>query len=349
MAIIKRAAMPPDADAGQALETVDQLLDRLDSADSFGRSIVALVDRMHPPCFIDDLAFEAYMAHPAPGSSFLWRMLDRSPYHARYAPPLKGDQFSLGTLVHSLLLEPDLAEEQVLVLPSVNITTNAGKAELVEFYTSKLTMMEVPEAPDKPEGKRLDAILKGYREACDEMGYQVVGKEMMDTAKAMRDSVLSTRLGSVTLDKGVAERSMFIRDPVTGLHLKGRVDWIPDGHELLIDVKTTQSAKESDFARSMAKYGYHVQTALYRWIHQLIIGARRPWESLHLVVESEPPYDTVFYRIDEDAITRGEQKMRRAIDMLSWCVMHNEWPGLAWSWNDQQDEIKPLSLPGWAK
>lgn len=86
-----------------------------------------------------DISNEAYHG----GAGISKSMLDqanKSPAHYWHAylnpelpPKQRKDYFDLGTAVHSLILEPDHFEEDVIVAPEINLRTKAGRQEWKEF------------------------------------------------------------------------------------------------------------------------------------------------------------------------------------------------------------------------
>ena len=97
---------------------------------------------------------------------------------------------------------------------------------------------------------------------------------------------------------------MLATDPATGVLCKTRNDWLPDGHRMIVDLKTTRDASWEAVSKVFARYGYHVQAALYRRVYQLVTGNAAAF--IHVVVESTPPHEVAFLELDPEALQAGE-------------------------------------------
>lgn len=137
-------------------------------------------------------------------------------------------------------------------------------------------------------------------------------------------------------EDGAAELSGYHHDPETGVRLRYRPDWLTE--HVCVDVKTSQSANPSEFARSVAKWGYHQQWAFYEdgLAAHGITGLRL----LFAVVEKEPPYLTSVCELDPESIAEGRRLNRIAIDTYAQCVETNRWPGYS-------EQVHPIGLPTW--
>jgi hypothetical protein len=130
------------------------------------------------------------------------------------------------------------------------------------------------------------------------------------------------------------------KDPETGLECKARWDlWVPS-YRVILDYKSTQDARYEAFSRDCERYGYHDQGAFY------LGGARvlgiDPGPFLFGVMKKAAPYLRAVYGLSEDALERGERRIRRKMRAFADCIESGDWPGLS-------DEIQPIELPRWAR
>jgi hypothetical protein len=309
-------------------------------------------DPFEPPCVLYDFPFSDYLALPAASSHALGTLLAKSPLHARSAQNKPSEAKSLGTLTHAMLLTPDTWRDEVLVKPSVNRATNAGKAELVEWMLSIVgdpghEAVEPYVSAKMADGKRFDAMLEALEPLLAATGKDVVNADKVPIAERMVESVLSKDVGRVIFESGTPELTMIAIEPISGVLCKIRPDWLPHGHEVIVDLKTAASASFEDFSRAAARYGYAIQAALYREIYHLIMLQKRP-PFLHVVVENEPPYDCAIYEMDQEALESGEKKVRRALDIWAQCEESGYWPGIGYDYTEREFRIESLSLPKWA-
>lgn len=143
---------------------------------------------------------------------------------------------------------------------------------------------------------------------------------------------------------GTPEASVFATDPITGEWVRARFDYLPDaapGKTVAVDVKTTsKSAHPARFARSVATFGYHQQAAWYLDALALTRGDEDA-EMVFVTVENREPWLISCSRLDADALARGRELNRRALDLWHQCRKTGLWPGYG-------DEVHTLSLPMWA-
>lgn len=139
--------------------------------------------------------------------------------------------FDFGDAMHAICLEPERLKSEFVVMPDLNLRTNAGKAEKVEFIASNEGSKILPFDEYKQLNLMFDSVM-AHREA----------RELI-------------------LDEGIAEGSYFWTDERTGLNCKCRPDKHIESKSLLVDVKTTPLL--SKFCYSVDDYRYHVQDAWY--------------------------------------------------------------------------------------
>nr|WP_242490210.1 PD-(D/E)XK nuclease-like domain-containing protein [Sodalis glossinidius] len=149
---------------------------------------------------------------------------------------------TLGTALHTAILEPERFASEYACAPSVNLRTNEGKETLAAFEAD-----------------------------CAERGMTSLKREYFDTVFLMRDSALAYPTVASLLENGVAELSLFWRME-NGLLLKVRPDWLGEfaGAPFLLDIKTTDDVL--DFSKSVEKFGYHLQAAFYEFVMEKVFG-----------------------------------------------------------------------------
>lgn len=103
---------------------------------------------------------------------------------------------------------------------------------------------------------------------------------------------------------GRPEVAVFADDPKSGLRLKGKYDFLPDGPDedgvlRIRDYKTTGSDPR-DFPREAYRLDYHIQAAYYMMLYRLT-GYKDPLGFEFVVQEKKRPYDYTLWRMDEDS------------------------------------------------
>lgn len=173
--------------------------------------------------------------------------------------------------------------------------------------------------------------LMGGREELDDV--------QMETVNGMYDAVMRDPIAGPALERGRSEIVAIWNDPDSGIQCKAMFDsWLEDVC-IIPDLKSTDDASENAFARSVAKYRYHVQSAHYRAAARVLTGGNA--DMPFIAVESTAPYAVNIMRLDSEAMSRGDQIRQRALERLSECLMTDQWPG-------HGDGVKTISLPPYA-
>ena len=170
------------------------------------------------------------------------------------------------------------------------------------------------------------------------------------TVHAMADALRQHPWAGPLLTAGVghAEHSAWWADPMTGVRMRARFDWLTqlgDERWMPVDYKTTAKlAAAAVFSRSAYDYGYDIQDAWYRWAVEAVTGqpaADTPM--VFIAQETRPPYLVAVHQLDADFRDLGEDRARRAVGVFCQCVETGTWPGYP------ADEITELAPPPWAR
>lgn len=202
------------------------------------------------------------------------KTLLKNPYeffHPSYKEP--SDAMIMGSVVHSLVLEPDKFTEDFAVAPQVDKRTKEGK-----YTWQKFTI--------ENEAK------------------QVISSDTYDKAIEIQQSVFQVDEVSKLIKGGVAEKSLF-KTLECGTKVKVRPDMYRDDIKLIIDLKTCRDASPDDFKKDIANFKYYIQAAHY--IDTL--GAK---EFVFLAVEKEPPYMVGLYTLTAEDLDRGRELIQKA-------------------------------------
>lgn len=158
-----------------------------------------------------------------------------------------------------------------------------------------------------------------------------VAPAVYDQIRACAEAVLSCPQTAGVFAHGTPEQSIFCQDPVTGVWMRGRIDWTTTtdrGRTVLVDLKTAPSARPEAFARHAARLDYAVQREWYRMIWAEATGETNV-DFLHVVVSTSEPILVSVIEMDEDYAAIGRSKTRRALDRYAHCLETGQWPGYA--------------------
>jgi exodeoxyribonuclease VIII len=265
---------------------------------------------MTAPTIRHDLTNAEYHASPAISKSGL-DLIRKAPalYRWRQANPIEQTPaMRLGTLTHTVVLEPDLFERETAVRPEgIDQRTSAGKLAWAEFEV-------------QAEGK------------------EIISEEEWTKLAAIRDAVRSHPAAAKALaGSPVIEQSIFW--DVDDIACRCRPDAVTE-RGVIVDLKTTRDASPDGFAKSVAQYRYHVQAAFYSDGYKAAFG-EAPRGFVFIAVETEPPYLVAVYVASETMTNRGRIEYQTDLDTFRECLASDCWPGYSSS-------PLTLDLPKWA-
>lgn len=148
-------------------------------------------------------------------------------------------------------------------------------------------------------------------------------------SEAMLEQVRQHRIAGPLLElPGYAELSGYWTDPITGVRLRFRPDYLielPDGRIVCIDYKTALESSVSHFEKNSADYGYFQQEPWYcDGITALGVGEPK---FLFIVQEKDPPFLVNVIEHHPDDVSRGRDLNRIAINLYADCIESGVWPG----------------------
>jgi len=264
---------------------------------------------------------DEYRDGPGLSRSELARLLETSPYHVHACEtdptvvevepppdePTTPEKFA-GQLLHCMLIEPDQFLTRYVIGPEVKTRAAAVWKEFVKAHPGR----------------------KAIKPSQAEVAYA--------QAKALRKTPMGEDLDDGTLGDLLSgascEATGFWRDKATGLLCKCRPDaavTVGDAETLgdvLVDVKTTASARRDVFNKSITPYAYDMQDAYYSLGWELATG-RRVHTFIFACVESAFPHATALYTLPEVWRAYGWKRCRAALDLYAECQRRGTWPGYA--------------------
>ena len=224
---------------------------------------------------------------------------------------------AFGSAIHKMILEPASFGDEYAVAPVCDRRTSDGKLMWKTFL-------------EENEGKTVIST--------DDA---VIMKEMEEALE--RCSVANDLLRG----DGDAEIAFFWTDDRTGEKCKVKLDRLikgMDGKFYIVDYKTTTCAETEAFNRSMLKFGYTLQAAMYT--EALMRGYKLPYRPgfIFVVQEKKAPYSINIIQVSPEVMEYGETQFRTLLDKLHTCKELDEWPGYlpvggGYNWTD---------LPAWA-
>lgn len=188
------------------------------------------------------------------------------------------------------------------------------------------------------------AAQQAKREAREEGAIPLLPQDM-DRARAMAAAVRAHPLAGPLFRGGRPEVSLFFKDPVTGVSLRSRLDWLDDqrrGRAIMTDLKTIGTGVDLEhIERAIYDYGYHVSGVQYEEAVKALGLAAEDAVTTLVFVCKEPPFLVRVVQLPFDAIKVGRAKRRAAINRFKECSDSGRWPGY--------DEVAYAGLPPWAQ
>lgn len=253
-----------------------------------------------------ELSNAEYHNGPGVSNSGLKLLGEKTPAHffARYLHPNRPGYLStqaqlIGTAFHGACLEPDQFDETYVIAP----------------YETKQQA--------------------GYKAWASDQSRIILMHKELTNVRGMRQALFAHPKAAFLLqDDPVYEESAYATDQETGRLLRIRMDCLTSSG-WITDLKKTQDASPAAVARTVAKYGYHHQAAMYLDVFKQAAGeASRGFA--FIFVEEEFPHVTGVYLLSAEDLARGHQLYRRNLHIYDRCMRDDTWPG----YSDQAEKLE---------
>jgi exodeoxyribonuclease VIII len=203
----------------------------------------------------------------------------------------QSDDLLLGTLVHSLVLEPETIDKQYYVYEHISRAKNTGKAQ----------------------AKELEEIEKS--------GLMPIKQDIFDEAKKMSECVLNNSIAKSIIEQSAKEKSLYWVDELTGLTFKSRPDLL--GNKITGDLKTCKDITNYGFSKSCLDWGYFLQAGMAKLAMQ---ANDLDFERfVFICVSKSDPYEVINYVLDEQAIEYGINQFKWWSVKLAEELEKNDW------------------------
>lgn len=269
---------------------------------------------MSNPNIIEGMSMAEYQARPEVSSHDL-ALIHKAPFAYRYAkdnPEPEDEDMGLGSLLHLAVLEPDLLEASVAIVPE--------------------------DAPAKPlpvhrkmqAENRMSAIAKERIEWWDGWAESTKGKANVSAAalkkvQGMHKSLMATKhVRDAVAASGLREASAFFTHHDVACRM--RPDIWPENE--IFDLKSTGDCSRDAFTREIYKKGYHRQASFY--VKGSAALSRAAKQFVWIAIETKPPYLCAAHIIKHDSpfLALGEVDNFRALQAYKKAMESGYWPGV---------------------
>jgi len=263
---------------------------------------------------IHEMPDKNYFAIDLPSSSTTKPLLSKTNAHVgwdRENPQTEhSDAFSIGALVHALVLTPDSIEESFIRHAKLDKRTKEGKAEW-ESLTKRSSMT----------------------------GARLIDDEQWADAERMANAIAEHRSCKQLLSLASLRERSVIGD-VCGRPAKCKIDAMSDDLSVIVDIKTCLSASPTEFSRSAAAFGYAHQAAFYRRMVCSLDNPPKRVDFVFVCVEKTSPNLVAVYRLADAAIDLADKRIDEVVARW-WAVKEGDRSGYP-------TEITDIDLPAWA-
>lgn len=236
-------------------------------------------------------------------------------------PPNNVEALEFGTLVHSVLLEPDKAANAYVALDPYAIGVKADGTPADNPRATKAWKTAVAKAKND--------------------GHQVVAPQDWEKANRMADAIRKHPDASEILEMCPHREVSAYAELEPGVIIRGRFDLFGPG--VIADAKSLINANPADFGRLAYDYGYHISDAAYLLIAELLgLDVDR---FLFINVEKEPnlagDYRVSVVELTPRAIAKGRREFLEAV--RRWVAL-----GKRVELPDYPTGVQECDLPPWA-
>jgi hypothetical protein len=252
---------------------------------------------------------ESYHAAPGLNQSSL-KAIERSGLHYLHATRkgvTKSPDMLMGSIVHSMILDPDKPLPHFAVRP-----------------------------PHMESGSReVRAWFKQQRAA----GVEVLTPDQWDECVGMGKSLARHPKVRALVQSGITEVSLFWEHRCAtreSLLCKARLDLVPSSN-CLLDIKTTRHDAR-DFGGELRDRGYYIQAACYMHGWNALNPHDQRNAFLLAVVEKTAPHGVLLYNLTLGTLEAGLREYRKLIQKYTNAIEARKFAGYT-------EDIVPLSLP----
>lgn len=220
-------------------------------------------------------------------------LISVSPATARQGFKEQTDAMIMGSLVHCLVLQPELFDSEYIISPNFDLRTKSGKEDSQLFEFSAI-------------------------------GKTIINSDDYKKALKMRDSALNVVGDFLDISDAIIENAAFWKDSETGVLCKCKPDIYIPSIGVAIDLKTTAGFATADyFGKSVKSFRYHVQQAFYT--QGLQSNGFEVNNFLFVPVSKGESANCRAFQLDNSVVEYGNKLMRDDLNLWAYCEQTNNW------------------------
>jgi exodeoxyribonuclease VIII len=275
-----------------------------------------------------------YHADKTAVSASALKLFDRAPslfLDWQQGRDAKGDpspSLRLGSLVHTLTLEPERFADSWCVVP--------------HDAPRKPSITQREAAKPSPATVAAIEFWDSWEAALN--GRTAINAEEYEEAETIAEKCFGNKaIGQILRARGEVEAVVKWTDADTGIMCKARMDkaLLTQTGKVVFDLKTCADASLDGFQRAAVGYGYHIQVAHYLAAAEALAGEAATF--FFGCVETSKPHLTHCFSAGSDFIAYGQRERRRLLASLAKCFETGSFPGLCAT----DFGVSELTLPRW--
>lgn len=233
---------------------------------------------------------ESYHGGPGVSKTTLWALWSKSPFHARFGAKKESAAFDLGRAAHVSILEPETLEARVMKGPDDRrgLKWTSAQDEATATARTLLTASDYDQA----------LLIRDLAATVPELQVMRQGKPIIETSAYTE---------------------------IDGTLVKTRPDIYSPTHKMMADIKNLTDVSPHAWDRSVDKFGYHVQDALYSDVWERATGMEVEAFFFICFEKSNPPI-VQCYELGPATKAEGHAVYQSALASYSECLRTDTWP-----------------------
>jgi hypothetical protein len=270
------------------------------------------------------------------GSMVHTMVLEPDEFESRYAKPIQGlDRVRVaGKAAWDCFEQKANINDLYIVKPEINRKTNEGKKQWEAFLVEANGRNQIAEEDYRTAEAFLGALNANFGKVFVKHDEIVLAA---DCCEALHQHTEFSEFMEATWSDRITEQR--IDFAIEGIEMRCKPDYLALTASVIIDVKTTTDANPEEFAKSMIKYGYHRQAWLYREAVFQKYGIHCRF--LFAVVSTEEPHEVCICEPSEAVMEAGRREVFLLLNEFKFRAESGDWIS-EWS-----KGIVPLDLPNW--
>ena len=214
----------------------------------------------------------------------------------------------IGSLVHAGIFEPARMLDGYVVQPQF------------EQDAENVT------ASGSPSTRKTTAYYKGQAAqfADANEGKEIVPQSEYDDIRKMVRNLNRHQRARSYFHTGLPEVSISAPHEPTGLVLRGRIDWLCDEHNYIVDLKSTNNITRPD--RFLADSKTDFQLAFYRRLLRMTTG--QEYHARLVLVQNTRPFLVDAGRVADESLDQMDDLIDPLLARYKQALDRDEWPGL---------------------